>query len=315
VTTAAARPSLVYGAILLQTVISAGTYLVAKSALGTLPWPALVMLRNLGSGVLFTLVLVLGKAPRLPPGKVLGRVLLLGLLGVPLNQALFIGGLSLTTPAHAALLYTLTPLFVLLVSLVARTEKLEGPKVAGIGLALAGAAVVVLARAKGGAMSGNLGGDLAVLAAVSAWATYTVLGRPIVREYGAVRATAWALLAGTLLFLPFGLPAAARVDFASLSASVWGSLLFIVTLTSFVSYLCWFYALEHLEPSRVAIFSNLQPVLTAGASWALFGEPITANLAGGGALVILGVVVATQLRAAVRPKVIAAVDDVGGGAG
>jgi len=43
------------------------------------------------------------------------------------------------------------------------------------------------------------------------------------------------------------------------------------------------------DASRVAIWSNTQPVLTAILAWAMYGERFTPVFLGGGALVIAGV--------------------------
>jgi drug/metabolite transporter (DMT)-like permease len=40
----------------------------------------------------------------------------------------------------------------------------------------------------------------------------------------------------------------------------------------------------------VAIWSNLQPVLTAALAWAIYGEPITPTFVAGGVMVLAGVV-------------------------
>ncbi len=288
--------ALVYGALVLQTLISSGTYLAAKRALVDVPWPALLLLRNVGAAGLFIPLFLVTAGPVLPPGRHRRRVVLLGVLAVPLNQALFLAGLTWTTPAHAALLYTLTPALVLAWSVAAGQERFEGRKLAGLALALGGAALVVLERAKS-VGAGVRGGDILVFGAVLAWAAFTVLGKPLVESAGPVRATGWALMTGALFVVPAGARPLARVPFAHLHAAVWASLAFLVLLTSFVSYLCWYFALAHVQPSQAAVFTNLQPVLTAAASWALFEEPITPRLVLGGAAVIAGVLVATRARA------------------
>ncbi len=67
-----------------------------------------------------------------------------------------------------------------------------------------------------------------------------------------------------------------------------GCILYLGVLTSVVSYLLWVYALSKTDASKVAIFSNLQPVATALAAWAILGEPLTWEIGVGGALVLLG---------------------------
>jgi drug/metabolite transporter (DMT)-like permease len=288
----------VYLALSTQTLISAGTYLAAKRALGELPPMVLVLLRNLGSSACFVLLTALFVRPLLPTKEQWGRVLLLGLVAVPVNQGLFLTGLRYSTPAHGALLYTLTPLFVLLLSMAAGTEKLVPAKVAGLMIALCGASIVVFERSGSNLDGGSFYGDVLILGAVIAWAVYTVLGKPLVAAHGPIAATSWTLISGTVLLLPIGVPPSVQVPYAKLSPVAWGAVAFLIFLTSVVSYLCWYYALRELEPSRVAVFSNLQPVATSIASWFLFGERITGRLLLGGGLVICGVLVTTQVASA-----------------
>jgi drug/metabolite transporter (DMT)-like permease len=60
-------------------------------------------------------------------------------------------------------------------------------------------------------------------------------------------------------------------------------------MTNVVAWLLYSWALSRAEASRVAVWSNLQPVLTALLAWAMYGERLTAQFAAGGAMVLLGV--------------------------
>jgi drug/metabolite transporter (DMT)-like permease len=56
-----------------------------------------------------------------------------------------------------------------------------------------------------------------------------------------------------------------------------------------LSYAIWFSALARTDASKVAVFSNLQPVATALAAWVFLSEPLTWEVVVGGGLVLLGV--------------------------
>jgi drug/metabolite transporter (DMT)-like permease len=60
-------------------------------------------------------------------------------------------------------------------------------------------------------------------------------------------------------------------------------------MTSVVAYVLWYFALARMEASKVAVFSNLGPVLTAIGAWAFQGERITWEIFVGGLLVLAGV--------------------------
>lgn len=283
----------IYAAALLQTLISAGTYLVAKATMRELTPFEVAWLRFVGAALIYAMLFASSGRALLPPRGMRGRLVLLGLVGLVLNQGLFLSGLARSTPTHAAILYALTPTVVLLEGRIFLGERISGPKVIGIVCAFAGVTLVLLERGLQAA-SVALVGDLLILGAVFCWATYTVLTRPVARQCGSLQTTGWALMAGGLISLPVTPWAVGELGATgSVSAAAWLGIAFLVVFTSVVSYLLWGYALGRLEASKVAVFSNLQPVATALLSWVLLGEGVSLTAALGGLLVIAGVT-ATQ---------------------
>ena len=122
----------------------------------------------------------------------------LGILIIPLNQLAFLYGQSLTSSGHGAILFATTPIWIFLIAQFILKEKLIIRRAIGIVIAVVG--VIVLMT--GGAVelgTEYLYGDLLILLAVLTWAFYTVFGKDLVRKYGALRITAYALSSGTVL--------------------------------------------------------------------------------------------------------------------
>jgi drug/metabolite transporter (DMT)-like permease len=278
-----------YVALALQTLISAGTYLVAKAVMGVLQPTEVMWLRFVLAAAAYAVILPLLGKPLLPPAGQRGRVLALAALGLPLNQGGLLLGLSMSTPAHAAILYALTPAMVLVIARVALGEPFTARKLAGVGVAFCGVTVVLLERGLAAAR-GALAGDLLILIAVISWASYTVLARPLALSHGAITTTGWALLVGGAIFAPFT-PFVLRPlpQLAQVSSLTWAGVAYLVLLTSVAAYVLWAIALRRLEAGKVAIFTNLQPPVTALLSWAILGERLTLPVMAGGVLVIAGV--------------------------
>ena len=76
--------------------------------------------------------------------------------------------------------------------------------------------------------------------------------------------------------------------FDSVGQGVMG-LFYIAIITSVIAYGLWTWALKSMSATRVAVFTNLQPVFTALLSWSLLGEDITTPTILGGLLVIAGI--------------------------
>jgi drug/metabolite transporter (DMT)-like permease len=296
------KTALVYGALLLHTLVSAGTYLFAKRALVEIPALPLGLIRFAGASILLGALALrlLPKGKRLPPRHALRKVIFLSFAAVPLNQGFFLYGLQLSTAAHAALLYTLTPLFVLLLAQALLGEFPGWRTAAGTALALGGTLYVLLHRGLD-LSRGPLVGDLLLLIAVIAWAVYTAEGRELVADHGALPTIAWTLIGGTLLYLPLGLGSllspTIRADIAHASPEAWWGIAYLIVITSVVAYLLWYWALRHLAAARVAIFTNLQPLATAFLAHVFLGERVTAQFLAGAVVVIAGVLLA-QWKAA-----------------
>src|SRR5437868_4076077 len=295
------RRALLYGGLLLHTVLSAATYLWAKSALREIPPLPLGLLRFCGARACLAALLfrLRPSGKRMPPRAVWGKLFWLSLLAVPVNQGFFLTGLALSTAAHAALLYALTPLFVLLLA-QALLREFPGVRTAIGTLIALGGTLYVLSWRGLDLSRGPLAGDLLLLVAVVAWALYTAEGRALIGTHGPIAVIAWTLIAGTVMYLPIGIASLAvpgawhRILHAS--AAAWVGVVYLVLVTSVVAYLLWYWALAHLPAARVAVFTNLQPLATAVLAHFFLREHITPQFVGGAAVVISGVVMA-QLRA------------------
>ena len=295
------RRALLYGGLLLHTVLSAGSYLCGKTALREIPPLPLGLLRFLGASALLVLLLLRVRPPgqRMPPKSAWPQLLVLSFVVVPVSQGFFQTGLALSTAAHAALLYSLTPLFVMLLAQALRRE-LPGVRTAlGTLIALAGTLYVLAWRGLD-LSRGPLFGDLLLLVAVIAWALFTAEGRPLVSVHGPLPVIAWTLIAGTAMYLPLGIASLAAPGavhrIAHASRAAWLGVGYLILVTSVIAYLLWYWALAHLPAARVAVFTNLQPLATAVLAHFFLGEHVTPQFVGGALVVIFGVVLA-QLRA------------------
>ena len=70
------------------------------------------------------------------------------------------------------------------------------------------------------------------------------------------------------------------------------AILYLAIITSVFSYFLWYYALGRAEAGKVALFTNLQPILTTILAVILLGQEITLPFVVGGAIAMAGVVIA-----------------------
>lgn len=281
-------PAVVYLVVILGQIVFAATPIFAKIALREFDPFTLGLLRFVISIAMLNALLLVQGRRIIPEAKHWPLLLFLGFVAVPVNQGLFLVGLKYTSPAHSALLYSLTPLIVYLLAIPVLKEKPSVGKIADIMTALCGV-IFVLLDSQIKRAPHFVWGDLLIFVAVIAWALFTVFGKLLVGRIGSLPAVTYTMTVGTLLFVPIGIYPAANFDYGRASPLSWFSLLYIAVLASGVAYPLWYWGLKHLEASRLAVFSNFQPVLTAVLSYLFFAEELTPNFILGGILVLVGV--------------------------
>ncbi len=217
-------------------------------------------------------------------------LLLLAILNVLINQLLYLEGIRLTTPANSALLYAMTPAIVFVLAMIIHSERTTWKKGVGILVAFIGVSLIIFERGPVLEAS-HTSGNLMIFAAVIAWSLFTLLGRPLVKKYGALRTTALHMTIGAILYLPFGLLTTSVADVQAITPILWLDILYLAVVSSAINYVLWYYALGKLETSKVAIFQNLQPVMTTIIALYLGRVIFSLELFGGGAMAIIGILI------------------------
>ena len=232
------------------------------------------------------------------PGLTRRDTVRLGLAGVCVVAGYHMSlniGTQYTTSGTAALVVALSPALTLVLASVLGLERAGRRTVAGLAVAFAGVAVVVLLGAGGELSFGNAKGPLIVLGAPVSFALYNVLLQPLLQKHGLVALTAALSLVGMLALLPFvrGSTVDAAVDISASSAAL---VLYLGVVCTLFGYAAWNVGLRGLGPTRTVFYTYAIPPLAVLMGAAFLDESITVWLAVGGALVLAGVALAQRSR-------------------
>jgi len=277
--------------LLFQQFLGAISYAISKYGLAIIEPFAFAFYRFVIAAAILLLITRFSKHERQIEKKDYWKIFGLGVIIIPFNQLTYLYGQSLTGAGHASLLFATTPIWIFIMAMIHLKEKLIVRRVFGIVVAVIGVGIIMF----GGAIKIGreyLVGDMIVLLAVLAWSYYTILGKPLVKKYGAFRVTAYALSSGTLLYIPFGIYATTRVDYSQVTTGAWLSVLYMAIGISVAAYVLWYWVLKHIEASRMAVFHNIQPVIASAMGYFWLGEPLGAPFIIGGLTVLAGVIVA-----------------------
>ncbi len=280
----------VYLVLLVANLVFATSYSVTRVVLADVPPATLGLARSVIGAVI--LVAWVGRGLRSqkisPPDH--GRIALMGVVGFALAFGFGNWGIAQSTASNAALLITVEPTSLLLLSPLLLGERLSPREAIGAALALAGTVIVVVNGIPGvtRSLAPHWRGDLLLILSGVAYAAYSLLGRGVLTRLPVAAVTAWSILWGTAAMLPL-----AWLEWRAGQVPVWtsgaivGTLYLGIVITA-LGYAVWNWCLDRLGASRVAIFVNVQPLAGAllGVWW--LREPLTGFTVAGGLLILAG---------------------------
>ena len=259
-------------------------YIISKVAMHSFAPLSFAWLRVAGAAIVLNVVVPGRGFTRADSWKIAG----FAILGVVLNQTMFLAGLSLTSAHVASILITTIPIFTLIVAIVLGLERTTVTKVAGIALALTGALLVVSGEGMAG-LTDAMAGTLLIIGNCMAYAIYLVVSKPVVSRLSPARVISRMFAVGAVLMLPIALPSLLREDFQAIPQSAWVGLGLVIAGPTVGAYLISAWALKYAESSLVAVYSYVQPVLTTLLAWAFLGERIREIVAVAGLMIFAGV--------------------------
>jgi drug/metabolite transporter (DMT)-like permease len=232
-----------------------------------------------------------------PPSPAVRRQLFgLGLVGNGLYQLCFIFGLSGTRVATASLIFASGPAFVALIGRARGVERIDRTGWIGIALQLVGVGCVVISAGADPSRVDTVRGIALVLLGAIGWAVYTVLLKPLTATTHPVYLSAMTMTSGALLLATLAIPDLARLDWAAVPLPVWGAVGYSGLAALVIAYLFWYRGIQHLGPTRTAMYGNLQPIVAFLVAWVLLGEVPTFWQLAGMVAILVGLAISRRER-------------------
>jgi drug/metabolite transporter (DMT)-like permease len=253
----------VHAALFAVALLFSINYVIAKWIMPVYLMPfGIIVLRVWGSALLFSILHAIYIREKIQNWRDYRLLFIASLFGIVANQLFFFKGLSLTTPINTAILMTIIPIAILVVSLAFGKEKLTWHKAIGIFLGALGALGLVGGTKFSMADAGNLGNLFLVFNSLT-YAVYLVLIKPLMQTYHAITVTKWVFLFGCLGVLPFGWGELMVGNWAEMPAWGYWILVYVIIGATFMTYLLNAWGLKYVNASVVGFYVYLQPVLTS----------------------------------------------------
>lgn len=218
--------------------------------------------------------------------------LMTGTVGMFGYHILFFTALKYTTAINSSIIAATNPMMTALLAVLFLRSRLKGRQVfgillsfAGVLLTITGADLDVLRHFRVNA------GDLWMLAAVAAWAVYSIISKSKGKGIAPIVLTFYSFLVCTVLLVPFVLYERPWTFLFSVPVSAHLAVLYMSIFPSVIGYLVQQMAIKEIGPSKASVFVNLVPVFSILLAVTILGEPLAPVKILTAALIITGVTI------------------------
>ncbi|MEE4080435.1 DMT family transporter [Pseudomonas viridiflava] len=250
--------------------------------------------RWLLAGLLFTPFMLLPVwRNRAAIKPLLGKIVVLGALGMAVYQSLAYFAAGMTTATNMGIIQSLVPVMALGLSIACLGTRLTWGALLGAVISFAGVIVVVAAGNLTGLIEQGMNrGDAIVLFAAAAYALYSMLLKKWQLRLPPLHLLYMQILVAIVVLFPLFILSPRTGLNASNSALV----LYAAIPTSMLAPWLWMTSIMRLGPSRTTLFFNLMPIATALIAAVALDEQLALYHLYGGALTLCGVILAERWK-------------------
>ncbi len=256
------RRTLAILAALGATTIYGINHTIAKGVMPTHVKPfGFIFLRLFGASLLFWGISFFGPKEKLER-RDWGRLLVCAFFGMGINMLSFFKGLDLSTPINSAVLITITPILVVILSALFIKEKITLRRGMGVFMGLIGALALILFGAEIRQDATNIPlGNLLFIVNATSYGLYLILVKKLLEKYHPFTLMKWMFGIGFFITLPITYSEFTEIQWSHLPIEAIGAIAFVIIGTTFLTYLFNVFALTQLKASTVGVFMYLQPLI------------------------------------------------------
>lgn len=272
----------------LITMLAWGTsFISTKIALADVPPFTLAFIRFFVTSVLLYAI-IRKKEPNVRMGgKNRTKLALAGFIGICVYFCFENTAIELTTAANASLITSVTPILSIALNLVVFKARLSLLELLGVLIGIVGAYLTVTAHGNLDFSSAHFLGNLYMLAAMCAWAVYTILSKHLQSLYSGIFLVTWQTIFATAFLLPFALSEYDQWQPISVLSLL--QILYLAIVCSGVGYFFYVYALKKLDVALTTLYLNLVPVIGVVSGYLILGEQVLPVQLFGGAIILLAI--------------------------
>ncbi|TDL31351.1 DMT family transporter [Jeotgalibacillus sp. S-D1] len=251
---------------------------------------AMTSLRILFAGASVLVILSFMRKFRLPTGKEMGVITVIGLFNVVGHHYFLSVGLTKTSAVNAGLILGLIPIFTAIAAMIFLKAKLTPLKLLGIIIGFIGVTLVVLAGSQGAFHVAM--GDIYIFLAGLTQAISFVLIKKTSAPMDVLLLTGWMMIVGSLILMMISLATEPSGFTTLLNGEGYQYALFFASalLATCLGHMIYNSAIRLIGPSESAVFTNLNLLFSITGAAILLNEDLYVEQLLGFIFIVFGVI-------------------------
>lgn len=282
-------PGLVFGALCF---VWGSTWLAIKVGLASLPPITFAGIRFVIAAGLLTSYAA-AKRIEFPKDMTSWRVMIfLSLTQIAMPYALAFWGEQYMTAGLTSLLFATLPFFVVVFAhFMIPNERLSGRKVLAMLLCFIGVTIIFSRELMFTANS--LWGGIAVIVSAGLAGCANVVAKKYSQSINSTVNVVVQIGVGAILLTTAGLllERGAPLNFDNVSVF---AILYLAVIGSAFAFVALYWLYTRMEVTRISLFTFITPIVAVLLGWLILGERVDLNVAAGGSLILVGVVLVSQ---------------------
>lgn len=235
-----------------------------------------------------------GKTENFILKKDIPRIVLVGILMVGLNIALFFTGLERTSVISASVLTLVIPVLSVILGWSILREKIYVVNIFGVLAGLFGALAVLgvpLIPINAGFSTEEMVGNFLIILSSVSWVVGALFSKQLLQKYSTLSITFMVFAIGALIFLIPAVNEYLQNPLWSQQVTFLGlfGIAYLVLASSISAYFLFQWGLDQLGVTKADFFQYLEPLIAIGLGIMFLGETIRFSFVIGTILIVLGV--------------------------
>lgn len=265
------------------------TWVVSKIAVQNIPGLQVSSIRQGIAGCIF-LLYFLFKKEKLPTKQQFVWLLMSSLFLVVFNSGLTTWSVKYIPSGLAALIGTLSPLFVVLIEMIFfKSKNYTLTTFIGLITGIIGIAIVFYENAFHQHPAGYTFGLLLCFAGIISWSIGTIVIARNKYQINPYYALGWQLFLASFMIFILALVTHNFYSIATITTKTWLCISYLVIVGSIITFVAFIYTIKYLPPALASLYAYINPIIAILIGSVVFNERLTLNILIGSIVTLAGV--------------------------